>query len=271
MPPSLPIKVVFLSLRLHCPRRAPGALPLPPPAQWGPGYRRPAPGTEPLWVPPPRPRSGSRHRHFSRSSGQPGGGRAARGPGSITGTGEGRGEPPAGPRTGSGGAEAGAGPDGCRRGAAGTGIPGRGTGRRPRRATTAVRGTGTGETGPGGDARGAAAVPGGAGGGAPGRVSPVPPHPGPGAVRGSICTRRCPVRRSCPEPSGAPWGAAGAAGGSGLAPSPLGRRGWRSSSLPARSALRTPFGRRGSSDRSRAKLLTPERACVRHQRQGGRK
>ncbi|XP_032928454.1 uncharacterized protein LOC117002976 [Catharus ustulatus] len=38
---------LFFSLRLHCPRRSPGALPPPPPAQWGsgyrPGYRLPAP------------------------------------------------------------------------------------------------------------------------------------------------------------------------------------------------------------------------------------
>uniref|UniRef100_A0A8C9EZA1 Sestrin 3 n=1 Tax=Pavo cristatus TaxID=9049 RepID=A0A8C9EZA1_PAVCR len=36
---------LFFSLRLHCPRCAPGALPPPLLAQWGPGYRQPAPGT----------------------------------------------------------------------------------------------------------------------------------------------------------------------------------------------------------------------------------
>lgn len=44
---------LFFSLLLHCPRRAPGALP-PPPAQWGPGYRPPVPGPAQLWGPLPR-------------------------------------------------------------------------------------------------------------------------------------------------------------------------------------------------------------------------
>ena len=86
---------LFFSLRLHCPRCAPGALPPPPLAQWGPGYRQPAPGTGIALEPETAGRGLREGRRHRRGRGEPG---AA--------SGRGRGEPPGGvlcTRSGGGG------------------------------------------------------------------------------------------------------------------------------------------------------------------------
>uniref|UniRef100_A0A8C9EX25 Sestrin 3 n=1 Tax=Pavo cristatus TaxID=9049 RepID=A0A8C9EX25_PAVCR len=76
---------LFFSLRLHCPRCAPGALPPPLLAQWGPGYRQPAPGTG-IALQPETARRGLREGRRHR--------RGRREPGATSG--RGRGEPPGG-------------------------------------------------------------------------------------------------------------------------------------------------------------------------------